>query len=281
MGSSIRVWFLGVLAFCAVFLLCLQRQWGLIAPRPVAAAPAARAGPAQVSVTRTSEGVLLSGLVRPGERAPVLAEVRRVAGERTPILDRLIEAPDVGPIAERLGPLVATFFPSGRELHVGAGHVQLVAEVPDAAAKESLERRVDASSAGMSVQKKVTVAARPEPLQQQLDTLLTGTVIEFQTGSAELRPQSLHVVGALASTLEKQPQARVRIEGHTDASGRPEENQALSERRAESVKAALVARGVEATRIETLGFGSSRPLVRERTPEDRARNRRIQLTVWR
>ncbi len=172
MDRSIRVWFLGVVAFCAVYLLCLQRHWGLIAPKPVGAAPA--------------------------------ASVREVA------------APP-----------------------------------------------------------------RPEPIQDTVDTLLTGTVIEFQTGSAALRPESLGVLGAIASTLQKHPEARVQIEGHTDASGSPEENQGLSERRAEAVKTVLVARGVDATRIETLGFGSSRPLVSERTPEDRARNRRIHLTVTR
>jgi len=281
MRSSIRVWFLGVLEFCAVFLLCLQHQWGLVAPRPVAAAPAASAGPAQVSVVRTADAVLLSGLVRSGARAPVLAEVQRAAGESTRILDRLIETREVGPLPGRLGPLLATFFPSGRELQVGAGEVQLLAEVPDAAAKEALERRVDASSAGMRVMKQVRIAASPERLQEELDALLTGAVIEFQVGNAALRPQSLPVLGAIASTLRRHPEARVRIEGHTDASGRPAENQGLSERRAESVKAALAARGVEPTRIETVGYGSARPLLPEHAPEDRARNRRIHLTVSR
>ncbi len=281
MGSSIRVWFLGVLAFCGVFLLCLQRHWAAIAPATAAAAPAPIPGPAHLSVLRTGDGLLVSGLVRTGERAPLLAELRRAAGEGTPILDRLIEAPDLGPLAGRFGPLVATFFPAGRELHLGAGQLQLVAEVPDAAAKEALERRIDASSAGMTVVTQVAVATRPELLQEEIDALLTGTVIEFRAGSAALRPPSLRVLGDIASALEKHPETRVRIQGHTDASGRPEENQGLSERRAESVKAALVARGVKATRIETLGLGSSRPLVPERTAEDRARNRRIQLTLSR
>lgn len=282
MGNSIRVWFLGVLGFCAVFLLCLDRHWGLIAPRPVAAAvPAPTPGPAQVSVARSGDDILLSGVVRPGEEhARVVAELQRAA-EGTRVVDRLIDSPEVGPLADRLGPLVGTFFPSGRELHVGAGQVQLVAEVPDSASKETLERRVEASSGGMHVVTQVTVATRPEPLQQEVDTLLGGTVIEFATGSVALLPSSFRVLRAIAGMLEKDPEVRVRIEGHTDASGTVEENQALSERRAETVKAALVRRGVAAARIETTGFGSSRPLVPERTAEDRALNRRIHLTLFR
>jgi len=282
MGNSLRVWFLGVLGFCAVFLLCLDRHWGLIAPRPVAAAvPAPTPGPAQVSLTRGGDGILLSGVVRPGEEhARVVAELQRSA-EGTRVVDRLIDSPEVGPLADRLGPLVATFFPSGRELHVGAGQVQLVAEVPDAASKETLERRVEAASSGMHLATQVTVASRPEPLQQEVDTLLGGTVIEFATGSAALLPSSFRVLRAIGGILEKDPEVRVRIEGHTDASGTVEENQALSERRAETVKAALVRRGVAAARIETTGFGSSRPLVPERTAEDRALNRRIHLTLFR
>ncbi len=282
MGNSIRVWFLGVLGFCAVFLLCLDRHWGLIAPRPVAAAvPAPTPGPAQVSVARSGDDILLSGVVRPGEEhARVVAELQRAA-EGTRVVDRLIDSPEVGPLADRLGPLVGTFFPSGRELHVGAGQVQLVAEVPDSASKETLERRVEASSGGMHVVTQVTVATRPEPLQQEVDTLLGGTVIEFASGSAALLPSSFRVLRAIGGILEKDPEVRVRIEGHTDASGTVEENQALSERRAETVKAALVRRGVAAARIETTGFGSSRPLVPERTAEDRALNRRIHLTLFR
>ena len=283
MGNSIRVWFLGVLGFCAVFLLCLDRHWGLIAPRPVAAAvPAPTPGPAQVSLTRSGVGILLSGVVRPGEEhARVVAELPRAAADGPRVGDRLIDSPEVGPLADRLGPLVATFFPSGRELHVGAGQVQLVAEVADAASKETLERRFQASSGGMHLVTQVTVASRPEPLQQEVDTLLGGTVIEFATGSAALLPSSFRVLRAIAGILEKDPEVRVRIEGHTDASGTAEDNQALSERRAETVKAALVRRGVAAARIETTGFGSSRPLVPERTAEDRALNRRIHLTLFR
>lgn len=283
MGQSIRVWSLGLLGLCAVFLLCLDRHWTFIAPRPVtSAAPAPSAGPAQVSVVRSGDAVLLSGLVRSSEEhARALADVRRAAGEGAPLLDRLIESPEVGPLAERLGPLVAAFLPSGRELHLGAGHFQLVAEVSDAAAKEALERQVDEASAGMSVLKQVTIAPRPEPLQREVDTLLAGTLIEFQTGSAVLRPSSLPVLRAIAAKLQKDPEVRVRIEGHTDASGSAEENLVLSERRAEAVKAALVRRGVAAGRIETTGFGSSRPLVPERSAGDRARNRRIQLTLFR
>jgi OOP family OmpA-OmpF porin len=79
--------------------------------------------------------------------------------------------------------------------------------------------------------------------------------------------------------LEENPDLRLRVAGHTDASGDPNYNLYLSEKRAEAVRTALVARGISADRIETVGYGSQQPIAPDDSPENRRINRRTEITV--
>jgi outer membrane protein OmpA-like peptidoglycan-associated protein len=71
----------------------------------------------------------------------------------------------------------------------------------------------------------------------------------------------------------------VRIEGHTDDVGKDELNKRLSLQRAGSVMEYLVSRGIAPKRIVTAGYGKNRPIVPNVTPENRAKNRRVELTL--
>jgi outer membrane protein OmpA-like peptidoglycan-associated protein len=71
----------------------------------------------------------------------------------------------------------------------------------------------------------------------------------------------------------------IRIEGHTDLLGAPQHNLALSQARAESVREALIERGVAASRLRAQGFGADQPLADNRGAEGRAKNRRIEFRV--
>jgi OOP family OmpA-OmpF porin len=75
------------------------------------------------------------------------------------------------------------------------------------------------------------------------------------------------------------PTQHFMIEGHTDLSGSPQHNQVLSERRAEAVKSYLVAHGIAADRLSTVGYGSTRPLTTDPSPNAQAINRRVTLVV--
>jgi OOP family OmpA-OmpF porin len=79
--------------------------------------------------------------------------------------------------------------------------------------------------------------------------------------------------------LTSNPDARVAIEGHTDAQGDEASNLALSESRAEAVRDYLVSQGIAADRLETAGFGESRPIASNDTAEGRAENRRIEFRL--
>jgi outer membrane protein OmpA-like peptidoglycan-associated protein len=107
--------------------------------------------------------------------------------------------------------------------------------------------------------------------------------IEFDTGTQVLRDVSKIELNRLAAFLEKNPRMKIRIIGHTDSTGgNPEGKLILSKRRAISVKGYLVSIGIDKDRIETDGFGMSKPLVKEVTEEDRQLNRRVEikLLVW-
>jgi OmpA-OmpF porin, OOP family len=103
--------------------------------------------------------------------------------------------------------------------------------------------------------------------------------LNFDTGSAQLTPDSTQTVNNLAQILKAYPNARVQLSGHTDNSGSADANRSLSLDRANAVKAMLVNQGIPAERISTEGFGQDRPVASNDTEEGKARNRRTELTV--
>jgi OOP family OmpA-OmpF porin len=101
--------------------------------------------------------------------------------------------------------------------------------------------------------------------------------ILFDVNSDKLRPESMNVIKEIAAALQKQAALKVRIEGHTDSTGDAAKNLDLSKRRAESVRAALVKLGIDAGRLTTDGFGQTKPLSPNDTPQGRAENRRVEF----
>jgi len=101
--------------------------------------------------------------------------------------------------------------------------------------------------------------------------------INFETAKAEILPQSRPVIDEIVSLLKNRPNLRVGVEGHTDNTGTPASNKTLSEARAKAVAAAIIAAGINATRIEAAGFGQERPIADNRTEEGRAKNRRVEI----
>jgi outer membrane protein OmpA-like peptidoglycan-associated protein len=102
----------------------------------------------------------------------------------------------------------------------------------------------------------------------------------FEVDRAELRVDSLGTLDALAEVLlARNDLARIRIEGHTDATGTEEHNLELSQARAEAVMAYLVSQGVGADRLEAKGMGESRLLQQGDSEEVNATNRRVEFHV--
>jgi len=103
--------------------------------------------------------------------------------------------------------------------------------------------------------------------------------LNFESGSAQLTPDSNETVNNLATILKAYPHATIQLAGHTDNTGNPQTNQQLSLDRANAVKTMLVNSGVDGNRISTVGYGQDRPITTNDTEQGRARNRRTELTV--
>jgi outer membrane protein OmpA-like peptidoglycan-associated protein len=101
--------------------------------------------------------------------------------------------------------------------------------------------------------------------------------IHFDFGAASIRPATASMIADIAVTLKNNPTWRLRINGHTDSIGGDAANLQLSAARADAVKAALVSRGISASRLEAAGLGESRPKADNGTLQGRALNRRVEL----
>jgi outer membrane protein OmpA-like peptidoglycan-associated protein len=101
----------------------------------------------------------------------------------------------------------------------------------------------------------------------------------FSTGKADLQPGAMSTIERLALFMAEYPAKTVLIEGYTDDVGSEAFNLGLSERRAASVKNALLAAGVSPLRIATIGYGEARPIASNSTPEGRQMNRRVEIVI--
>lgn len=101
----------------------------------------------------------------------------------------------------------------------------------------------------------------------------------FDIGSADIQPQALSTVSEIGLTLKKYNQSLVDVLGHTDSTGTPAVNEALSQRRAESVARQLRSRGVSAARIATRGYAALHPISENLTETGRAMNRRVEIKL--
>lgn len=101
----------------------------------------------------------------------------------------------------------------------------------------------------------------------------------FQTDRAELQGSAARSLDRLASFMREFPDRTLLIEGYTDSTGSAAYNQALSERRANAVRDALVSRGVDAHRIVAHGLGETSPVASNDTASGRALNRRVEVVI--
>ena len=170
-----------------------------------------------------------------------------------------------------------------------------------AAAREAAARRAAEAEAAAAREQAAAAAARANAAEQRLQETLReltrtsaavtdvqesdrGLVVVlgatlFGSGQAELSVRDRDAVQRIATVLAQTPGRTVRVEGHTDAAGGETSNQRLSEQRANAVRAALIAGGLDPAVVTAVGYGESRPVADNDSAAGRARNRRVELVV--
>jgi outer membrane protein OmpA-like peptidoglycan-associated protein len=170
-----------------------------------------------------------------------------------------------------------------------ADEARVAAETARAAAEA--EARSSAAQAQQSAaQAEREKAELRDRLREQLNVILEtretarGLIVNlsdvlFDTGSANLKPGAREKLAKIAGILLAHPGLEVQVEGHTDSVGSDDRNQALSERRAQSVHDYLIGQAIPPAAVGTAGFGESQPVASNDTAAGRQQNRRVELVV--
>ena len=149
---------------------------------------------------------------------------------------------------------------------------------PDTAAGSAAGADAGAQTSGVEASGSTGGATTVLTAQQQaLAELKQKSVVYFNFDSDEIDQQYVPVVAAHAAYLVKYPTARVRLEGHTDERGSREYNIGLGERRAQTVRRALLVQGVAEAQITTVSYGEERPAVAGSDEAAYAQNRRVEF----
>ena len=122
-----------------------------------------------------------------------------------------------------------------------------------------------------------TTGAMSAEQQQALAALQARNVVYFEFDSSEIRGDDLQTVTAHAAYLARYRNARVRLEGHTDERGSREYNIGLGERRAQTVRRALLLQGVTESQVTTVSYGEERPAAEGSDEAAYSKNRRVEL----
>jgi OOP family OmpA-OmpF porin len=110
-------------------------------------------------------------------------------------------------------------------------------------------------------------------------TFKTLKPIEFETGRATIKPVSFPILDEVLDLMKGRPTLRIGVYGHTDSKGTPGGNLILSKQRAAAVRNYLQGKGIAANRLESEGFGQTKPIADNNTDDGRTRNRRVEFKM--
>jgi OmpA-OmpF porin, OOP family len=234
------------------------------------AAPAAPAAPIVVTGTVADEA----------SKAGLLARLREVYGAA-----RVVDQLAIGTVAtpanwneylqKLIGPNLKLI--SRGQLKVDGNNVSLRGDVGNEGERQRIAGDIATSlNPTYVVNNGLRVAASEQGV---LDAALASRIIEFESGKATLTDSGKAILDQMSVALLKLGDKHVEVIGHTDNAGSRAGNLSLSQARAEAVKQYVTARGVKPELVAVSGEGPDRPVADNRSPEGRARNRRIEFKV--
>jgi OOP family OmpA-OmpF porin len=225
--------------------------------------------------------VVVSGTVADdASKAALLARLRTVYGAER-VVDQLAVGRVAAPpnwnehVARLIGPNLKMV--TRGQLQIDGNSVSLRGDVASEAQKQQIAGELAMNlDASYTVNNGLRVAVSE---QGMLDAALADRIIEFESGKAALTDAGKAVLDQMTVALLQLKDKKVEVIGHTDNAGSRAGNLSLSQARAEAVKTYVTGRGVKAEMVSVSGEGPDRPVADNRTPEGRARNRRIEFKV--
>lgn len=231
----------------------------------------------------TGDGVpvVVSGTVADeASKASLMARLREVYGA-----ERVVDQLTIGSVStpanwneylkKLIGPNLKMV--SHGQLKVEGSAVSVRGDVASEAQRQQVATGIAASlNPTYTVNNGLRVVASEQSL---LDAALANRIIEFESGKATLTESGKGILDQMSVALQKLKDKKVEVIGHTDNAGSRAGNLSLSQARAEAVKAYVSAKGVNPDSVAVSGEGPDRPVADNRSPEGRARNRRIEFKV--
>jgi outer membrane protein OmpA-like peptidoglycan-associated protein len=157
-------------------------------------------------------------------------------------------------------------------------------EKADQAYQAQLEQQLASTQQQLNAQKAATDKANKELVgwrKKGEDLVITVSGVSFETGGSELTPESKKRLDAVIGAVKQNPGRTITIAGFTDSKGSENTNLALSQKRADAVKAYLENQGATTSSIFAVGRGETSPVASNETAEGRAENRRVEITMHR
>jgi OOP family OmpA-OmpF porin len=270
--SAAKVAVATVGSMAAVMAVAMGAQSVAFAQTVAGGASAQLIGPNQVVVAGT--------VPDEATRVAVVSRLRELYGADR-VVDQLTLGAVVAPpqwqqyVSKLLSPSIKQV--SHGQLSVQGNTVDIKGEVGN----ESVRQQV-ASDMAQSLNPTYTVRnGLRVAVQEQavVDQALANRIVEFEPGSAVLRPAALPILDEMAAAMTRLKGRKFEVIGHTDAQGARAANVSLSLARAQAVKTYLLGKGLPADALATSGMGPDQPVASNATDEGRARNRRIEFRV--
>ena len=138
------------------------------------------------------------------------------------------------------------------------------------------------SGTGKPYRKKVRIAKGAVPLYDKFLTngKFVTTGIKFDVAKASIKPESMGTINYVVKMMTDHPELNFSVEGHTDSDGESASNQKLSEARAKAVTETMINAGISADRLSSKGYGETKPMTSNDTPEGKAQNRRVEFVKF-
>lgn len=239
------------------------------------------AAPALASAADGAAPIVVSGTVADeASKAAMLGRLRMLYGPER-VVDQLAVGRVTAPanwndyVGRLIGPNLKLI--SRGQLQVEGTSVSLRGDVASEAQRQQIAGDIALGlDPAYTVNNGLRVAASE---QGMLDAALANRIIEFESGQATLAESGKAILDQMSVALLRLKDKKVEVIGHTDNAGSRAGNLSLSQARAEAVKAYVVGKGVQADMVAVSGEGPDRPVADNRTPEGRARNRRIEFKV--